>query len=69
MKNDDKKEEEEGFTEENIQKLFLKLKDEKIKIKDNNLYNDIQAEIERMFTYLEEKSKNTQNYLKKIFQL
>ena len=47
MKNNDEKEEEDGFTEENIQKVFLKLTDEKIKIKDNNLYNVIQAETER----------------------
>ena len=57
MKNNDEKEEEDGFSEENIQKVFLKLTDEKIKIKDNNLYNVIQAETERMYTYLEGKIK------------
>jgi len=65
--NGEKKEEEEGFTEENIQKVFLKLKDEKIKIKDNNLYNDIQAETERMFTYLEEKRKKYPELFDKNF--
>ena len=67
MKNDVEKEEEEGFTEENIQKFFLKLTDQKIKIKDNNLYNDIQAETERMFTYLEEKVKKYPELFDKNF--
>ena len=67
MKNNDEKEEEDGFSEENIQKVFLKLTDEKIKIKDNNLYNVIQAETERMYTYLEGKIKKYPELFEKNF--